>query len=553
MRPPRSREDKSALAAFFERWDRDGDGTISAGEIRTGLKAMGMDIDDQVIGRIVAECDTDGNGVIDYEEFARAFGKGVGIAAYDLEALGVVPAFPYDLSRRARIVRWAMRALSLLPYASDGVRFVALLGRHDLSAWHASVERVFGKETRYATFKKFGAFGPRTFLLRDAAMIDRALRHPEIYARAELATFRPFNVHSILGSGSGEKWLRYRVHFNPYFSEGYRDDLPALRALVTERMATWKARGEIALMSELLRIIVEVRGHILFGVRFGCYAEGPDNFAELVDRVLTPPSFPFGGDGAATNRFHGRLTEALSQCEKAGSVGLVCKTLRASGEMTEAEALQNASVYLLAQAPTMVIFWIVYRIAREGRAAALRADKTALLRAIKEELRLHPGVPTLFSRIAKVDDVNHDVRIPAGSTVYVSPSYVHRNPAAWTDAERFDPDRWSFERDDPQELTKPFTDGRDAASRPHGCPVQHGDDGRIAPRFIPFGGGQHKCQGRNFAVEEIAAVVETILAHVDLEVARDDGLLDRPLAEQLAMHVYARPTNDVTLRVRVRE
>jgi cytochrome P450 len=576
------------LAAFFEHWDADGSRTISADEIRAGLRGMGLDLSDELVERLLKECDNDNDGAIDYHEFAAAFGKGVGLAAYDLEAHGLIEPFQYDVSRSFLfLVKWGWRliglacvlisasiafwfehlhvahvwaALSFMGvlvglgvalYRNAGVRFGVLLGRQGFEAYHRVVEHVFGHEPRYAHYRAYGWFGTHNFILRDPAMIERAFKHPETYAKAELATFRPFNLKSILGAGSGESWLSYRLLFNKYFASDFREDLPAISALVAERMQHWKARGEIDLMAELFRIIVEVRGHLVFGTRLGCFEDGPDNFADLVDRLLTPPSFPFGGDGAAVNRLHGRVTQALAQCTKPGSVGHICKTQEAAGEMTHEEALQNASVYLLAHAPTAVLFWALYRTAKDGRCHELRTERRRLLQCLKEEMRLHPGVPQLFSRVVKSDDVNEGVHIPKGASVAISPFFSHRNPAAWQAAERFDPDRWQLESDDPKELLRAPTPKPHGAAA-QGCPVHRGAAPREAPRFLPFGGGQHMCQGRNLAVEEMVAVMEAVLEHVDLEVVEDHGLLDRPLVEQVRLHVYCRPVHDVKLRVRSR-
>lgn len=577
---------KTSLSAFFEQWDEDKSGGISPEEIRLGLKKMGMDVNNDYINKIMSESDTDGDGLIDYDEFVKAFGKGIGLANYDLEAHGMVEPFQYDNSKTvALMMTWSRRAfvgisllmiglfvylfiseqfknlwlpviamslvgaLAFILSRNQGIRFLFLINKQGLAAYHQIVERVFGKETRYAEYRRFGWFGERTFMLRDPAMVDRALSNPHIYARSELPGYRPFNLHSILGAGSGEKWLNYRVNFNEYFSKGYQEDLPVIRAIVEERLATWKERGEIDLMSELYRIMVEIRGHILFGTRFGCFTDEENNFADIVEELLAPPSFPFGGAGSAANRFHARITEAIKQCTKPGSVGLICKNLSESGELTETEALQNASVYVLAHAPTSVLFWALYRTARDGRCAELRNNKTLLLQSIKEELRLHPGVPTLFSRLTKADDINYGVKIPAGSSVLISPLYYHRNPELWEDAESFSPERWDIERNDPQELLKPITANGDMVSRPTGCPVQHDSDGKISPRFTPFGGGQHKCQGRLLAVEELVLVVSSVLEHFDLQVIDDKGLMNKPIAEHTQLDVYNKPIHDVRLKV----
>lgn len=61
------------LKALFTRLDLDNDGKLTAEEMKTGLKGLTEIINpDEYIDRIMKEVDTDGNGVIDYNEFLRA-------------------------------------------------------------------------------------------------------------------------------------------------------------------------------------------------------------------------------------------------------------------------------------------------------------------------------------------------------------------------------------------------------------------------------------------------------------------------------------------------
>ena len=53
------------LKAAFEVFDKDGNGTISAEELRTLMKSIGEDLTDQDIDEMVKEADKDGDGNID--------------------------------------------------------------------------------------------------------------------------------------------------------------------------------------------------------------------------------------------------------------------------------------------------------------------------------------------------------------------------------------------------------------------------------------------------------------------------------------------------------
>lgn len=59
-------------ADTFDLWDRDGDGQISADDILTGIRAMGLDIDEEAVERLVAAADTDGDWLISRAEFEAA-------------------------------------------------------------------------------------------------------------------------------------------------------------------------------------------------------------------------------------------------------------------------------------------------------------------------------------------------------------------------------------------------------------------------------------------------------------------------------------------------
>ena len=64
------------LEQQFRGFDANGDGEISADEFRQGLLSLGAQITEQQIDDLVTILDKDGDGVIDYHEFARWFGSG---------------------------------------------------------------------------------------------------------------------------------------------------------------------------------------------------------------------------------------------------------------------------------------------------------------------------------------------------------------------------------------------------------------------------------------------------------------------------------------------
>ena len=73
-------------------------------------------------------------------------------------------------------------------------------------------------------------------------------------------------------------------------------------------------------------------------------------------------------------------------------------------------------------------------------------------------------------------------RVPAGSTVLISPWVLHRDPRYFDAPEQFEPERWA------------------------------GDLAKRLPRFayFPFGGGPRLCIGSGFALLEAALVLATV-------------------------------------------
>lgn len=66
----------SELREIFSLFDPDGDGTITNDEIGEVLRlVVGMDITDEQVGVLTMECDEDGNGEIDFAEFAGMMAK----------------------------------------------------------------------------------------------------------------------------------------------------------------------------------------------------------------------------------------------------------------------------------------------------------------------------------------------------------------------------------------------------------------------------------------------------------------------------------------------
>ena len=95
------------------------------------------------------------------------------------------------------------------------------------------------------------------------------------------------------------------------------------------------------------------------------------------------------------------------------------------------------------------------------------------LQVVKEVLRLDPAAP-FYVRDAIGPDRLGDFDVPAGAAIMLSPYYTHRHAQFWEDPERFDPDRWTRER----------------------------EETRHVHAYHPFAAGPRVCIGNNFSLLE---------------------------------------------------
>lgn len=131
-----------------------------------------------------------------------------------------------------------------------------------------------------------------------------------------------------------------------------------------------------------------------------------------------------------------------------------------------------------------------------------------------EALRLYPPVPALVRRVVRPAMLD-GYEIPGGSRVLISIYNMHRHPRFWEEPTRFEPERFSPEQRAPHQ---------DLA-------------------YIPFGAGQHKCIGNNFALMEGPLLLAMIAQRYELELVPE-----RPVEREVA--ITMRPKEGLYVRLR---
>ena len=70
-RAERASQQADELKRAFEIFDKDGNGTISAAELRHVMTNLGEKLTDEEVDEMIREADVDGDGQINYEEFVK--------------------------------------------------------------------------------------------------------------------------------------------------------------------------------------------------------------------------------------------------------------------------------------------------------------------------------------------------------------------------------------------------------------------------------------------------------------------------------------------------
>ncbi|MER5884046.1 cytochrome P450 [Streptomyces sp. NPDC001941] len=102
---------------------------------------------------------------------------------------------------------------------------------------------------------------------------------------------------------------------------------------------------------------------------------------------------------------------------------------------------------------------------------------------LHEVMRMYPA-GWFFTRVTTTETTLAGHTLPAGTPLLYSAYLLHHQPELFPDPERFDPDRWA---------------GKGTEGMPRGA-------------HVPFGGGNRKCIGDQFALVEMTLVLATMCA-----------------------------------------
>ncbi|MGK2868225.1 MAG: cytochrome P450 [Mycobacterium sp.] len=354
---------------------------------------------------------------------------------------------------------------------------------------------------------------------------------PSVYHAGEANSM----LAGLLGSSSvlvvddDEHRERRRVMLAPFRREAVARQTGLIARIAADNIATWPVGRAFSVAPKMSEITLEVILRTVIG------AGDADRLARL--RAIMPKLLSVGvWESLAINTpglqrlgpwrpFRERLREAdrllyAEIAERRADPDLDARTdalamMIRAGDMTDEQLRDQLMTLLVAGHDTTAtsLSWALERLTRHPAvlARAVRAARDGesgkgersdgessqgeyLDAVCKEVLRIRPVVFDVGRILTEPTEVA-GYRLPAGVMVAPGIGLVHRNPEQYADPDRFDPDRML------------------GAS--------------LSPTtWLPFGGGNRRCLGANFALVEMAVVLREVLRRVDLDTSATAG--ERP-------------------------
>ena len=242
------------------------------------------------------------------------------------------------------------------------------------------------------------------------------------------------------------------------------------------------------------------------------------------------------------SRLRGAVAELISQHRvPTGRDDLFTRLISAvnpetAKTMPEDLILDNVLTFLLAghQTVAMTLIWTLYLISKAPDWEARLLEEiqqvvptgpvtgehierlVTVQQVLKESMRLYPPIPVMSRQAARDVDLAGE-HIKAGTLVGLPTYAIHRHHRLWDDPDRFDPSRFSPERE-------------------ANCSRY---------QFMPFGAGPRICIGAAFALVEATAMLATLVRAVRFESTPQQPI---PISRVVLV-----PKDGMTLRVTLRD
>jgi cytochrome P450 len=408
---------------------------------------------------------------------------------------------------------------------------------------------------RYGDVVALRLGGWPALLLNRADLVEQVLAVRYRSFRKHSFFFR--HVTAIFGNGlltsEGDFWLRQRRLAAPAFHRervaGYGE---AMVALAEQHCRDWRDGERRDVHRETMALTLRIVVRTLFGadVDERVADEVGRAFDVVVDEIARrfrrpfriPDAVPIPGNlryNRALRRLDGLVYRLIDERRRQPGErpDLLSLLLRARDEdgtrMTERQLRDEVVTLFLAghETTALGLSWTLQLLSlHPDKRAALEAELDGVLAGrapavadlprlsyaeavVNEALRLYPPAYVIGRENTEDCEIG-GYAVPAGTTLYMAPWVLHRDPRYFEAPEAFRPERW--------------LDGL-ASRLPRGA-------------YVPFGGGPRLCIGQSFAMMEAVLLLATVCRRFRLTLDPD-----RPVAPFPS--ITLRPAGGVWMRV----
>ena len=322
--------------------------------------------------------------------------------------------------------------------------------------------------------------------------------------------------HSVLLTDD-EQHQRARKLLMPAFTgpsmRGYQ---PMVEAIAKAEVDSWRDGDRITTLDRMNAVTLDVILQVVFGItddeRLGVLRPKLNRMVDVDTWILFSWAFPqlrnvppwrryFENQRQVDRLLYAEIAERRT-ADLAGRDDVLSRLLHvgdpehsADGDeapLTDHEMRDQLVTLLLAghETTASALSWTLHELGRHpellARAtlAADTGDDAYLEACLKEGMRVHPIID-FVARALQSDQVVAGRRLPRGVTVAPSIVLAHSREESWSDAHRFDPDR--------------FLDTKIPANT-----------------WIPFGGGVRRCIGAAFSLMEGVVVLRQVLQRFEV-------------------------------------
>ncbi len=299
-----------------------------------------------------------------------------------------------------------------------------------------------------------------------------------------------------------------------------------MESIVQSYLRRWQEKGELTWFEEFKQLTFDIASQLLVGATPGPeVARVSRLFSTLTNGFFSifPSRLPwtkFGRAIAARNQLLEHIAKVVEERRQNPTKDVLSLLIQARDEegnsLSEKELIDQAMLMLFAghETTTSMLTWLclelgrnpqVLRRAREeqmklAQTGPLNLEQLGQMPYLEQILleieRLHPPVGGGFRGVVKPFEFN-GYHVPAGWQLQYSIVTTHRLPDVYPEPEKFDPDRFSPERQEHKK--RPF-------------------------RLIGFGGGPRVCIGIAFAKLEMKIVAAHLLREYQWELLAGQSL-----------------------------